>query len=152
MQRVKAWAPAAVWMVVIFMMSAMNGSESAAHSGRIVKLVCWFLELLLGKETAARLPQEWIHLFVRKAAHMTEYAVLFWCYHRALKFEGIHHSGICALMLCACYAATDEWHQSFTEDRGPSPVDVGIDTIGAALALGMHRFYHRMGRRIRKSA
>ena len=32
-------------------------------------------------------------------------------------------------------AATDEIHQAFVPDRGPSPVDVMIDTAGASVGL-----------------
>ena len=134
MQRLKAWLPAVVWMGVIFIMSAMPGEQSADQSGTLVKLVLWLVQTLFGAEAAAQLSPDTIHLLVRKGAHMAEYAVLFFCYHRALKYEGVRHPGLCALLLCSLYAASDEWHQSFTEDRGPSPVDVGIDTIGAAIA------------------
>lgn len=139
MQRLKAWLPAAVWMGVIFIMSAMPGEQSADQSGTLVKLVLWLVQTLFGAEAASQLSPDTIHLLVRKGAHMAEYAVLFFCYHRALKYEGVRHPGLCALLLCGLYAASDEWHQSFTENRGPSPVDVGIDTIGAAISwAGTH--------------
>jgi VanZ family protein len=38
-------------------------------------------------------------------------------------------------VLTAAYAATDEFHQSFTSGRHPSPVDVAIDSVGALLFL-----------------
>ena len=152
MQRLKAWWPAAVWMGVIFMMSAMPGDVSSDQSGLLVNLVLWVANLLFGADAAAKLSPDTIHLLIRKGAHMAEYAVLFWCYHRALKFEGIRHPRLCALLLCACYAATDEWHQSFTEGRGPSPVDVGIDTLGAALALSVQYFGERMTQGMKKAA
>ena len=39
------------------------------------------------------------------------------------------------MVLTAAYAATDEFHQSFTSGRHSSPVDVAIDTVGALLFL-----------------
>ena len=36
-----------------------------------------------------------------------------------------------AWLLATLYAATDEWHQSFVEARGPALLDVGIDSAGA---------------------
>ena len=141
MQRLKAWAPAAIWMGVIFFMSAMPGDMSQDQSGMLLKLVLWILRLLLGADTASKLSPDTLHLLIRKGAHMTEYAVLFLCYHRALKFEGAKRPKLYALLLCAFYASTDEWHQSFTENRGPSPVDVGIDTIGAALAMCLEQLF-----------
>ena len=67
---------------------------------------------------------------------MAEYAVLFLLYRRALFLSGARRPGIAALLMSACYAATDEWHQGFVADRNPSPIDVGIDTLGAAIAWG----------------
>ena len=133
MQRLKSWIPALIWMTVIFMMSAMPGEVSGEQSGLLVKIVLWCAVHLFGPETAASISPDIIHLLVRKGAHMTEYSVLFWCYLYALKKEEVKRPALTALMLSALYAATDEWHQSFTEGRGPSIVDVGIDTVGAVL-------------------
>ena len=41
-----------------------------------------------------------------------------------------------ALASRIAFAATDEWHQTFVL-RGPSPVDVLIDSCGAALGLAL---------------
>lgn len=144
MNRLKAWLPAIIWMGVIFLMSAMPGDMSGETSGRLAQLVSWALSLLLGREAAAGISPDTLNLIVRKGAHMAEYAVLFWCYLYALKKEGAKRPGLTALLLCAAYAATDETHQAFVADRGPSPVDVGIDTIGAGLAWGMTALYTRI--------
>jgi VanZ family protein len=40
-----------------------------------------------------------------------------------------------ALGLTAGYAITDELHQGVTAGRHPSPVDVGIDSLGALIAI-----------------
>ena len=37
--------------------------------------------------------------------------------------------------LCAGFAATDEYHQSFVAGRGPSVRDVCIDTFGAMIGI-----------------
>lgn len=132
MKPIRAWGPAIVWMGVIYMMSAMPGDVSGETSGRLVHMILWAISLVFGEEFAAGLPLETVHLIIRKAAHMAEYAVLFFLYRRALKLSGGKHPGMAALFLSACYAATDEWHQSFVADRAPSVVDVFIDTLGAA--------------------
>ena len=137
MKRLCAWAPALVWMGVIFAMSAMPGDVSGEQSGTIARLVMKLASLLFGEEAAAQVSPDVINLIVRKGAHMTEYAVLFLCYHRALRIEGAKRPGMTALMLCAMYAATDEFHQGFVAGRGPSPADVCIDTLGAGIAWGM---------------
>jgi len=38
-------------------------------------------------------------------------------------------------LLAILFSITDEFHQSFVSGRHPSIVDVGIDSIGAGLAL-----------------
>ena len=139
MKRIKAWLPAALWMGVIFMMSAMPGDVSGDTSGRLMKLLLWLLGRIFGEEAAAAVSMDTLHLLIRKEAHMAEYAVLFLLYHRALRMEGAKRPGLYALLLCAAYASTDEFHQAFVADRGPSPVDVCIDTLGACAAWGISR-------------
>ncbi|MBQ2947976.1 MAG: VanZ family protein [Clostridia bacterium] len=129
MKKAAAWFLCAVWMSVIFAMSAMPGDVSGAQSGMIVRLIEGVLLLLPG---GADIPQDIVHLIVRKGAHMAEYAVLFALYRRALRLSGAMRPGVLALVMCAAYAATDEMHQGFVAGRGPSPVDVAIDTAGAA--------------------
>ena len=76
-----------------------------------------------------------LELIVRKCAHMGEYAVLFWLLAHALSVSGARHPARTALIVCALYAASDEFHQCFSDGRGPSPIDVMIDTVGASIAL-----------------
>lgn len=148
MKRILAWIPALLWMGVIFMMSAMPGNVSGEQSGRIMKLVLGVIAFLFGEGAAAALPMDILHVLIRKAAHMTEYAILFFLSVRALRHSGARRPRLAALVLCACYAATDEGHQAFVGGRGPSVIDVGIDTIGAGLALCIHVLAARISSRI----
>jgi len=143
MRRLKAWVPAAIWMGVIFAMSAMPGDLSGEQSGMLMRMLLSAISFLLGEETAAAIPPDTLHLIIRKGAHMAEYAVLFCLYHRALRIEGAKRPGLYALILCALYAATDEWHQSFVAGRGPGLADVGVDTLGAGIAWGITALYSR---------
>ena len=68
---------------------------------------------------------------LRKAAHMTEYGVLWWLWYRAL---GFRHLGV-AVAITLTYAATDELHQTFVHGRHGTPVDVLIDATGVAIAV-----------------
>ena len=111
--------------------NSFKGIEASRADSDVV--LGWFrplLERLFGPNA------ELMDFIVRKAAHMTEYAILFWLYRHALALSGAKHPAAAALVMSACYAATDEWHQGFVEDRGPSAIDVGIDTLGASLAWG----------------
>ena len=143
-KKVNAWLLCAVWMGVIYMMSAMPGDTSGAQSGRIVDLVLTIIRFLFGPDAAASVSMETLELLVRKAAHMAEYAVLFCLYRRALSLSGAKHPAAAALLMSVCYAATDEWHQGFVEDRGPSPIDVGIDALGAAAAWGIQEIIRKI--------
>ena len=136
MKKARAWLLCAVWMSVIYIMSALPGDVSGEQSGRIIELMLAVIRLLFGQEAADAVSRELLSLLVRKAAHMTEYAVLFCLYRHALFLSGAKYPGLSALLMSAGYAATDEWHQGFVADRGPSVIDVGIDTVGAAMAWG----------------
>ena len=149
MKKARSWLLCAAWMGVIYFMSAMSGDVSSEQSGRVMRLLLAVIRLLFGQEAAAAVSEELLSLLVRKAAHMAEYAVLFLLYRHALSLSGVKRSGLAALLLSACYAATDEWHQSFVADRGPSIVDVGIDTLGAAMAWGVQEWIKKI-MRIRK--
>lgn len=135
MRKATAWGLCAAWMAVIFFMSAMPGEVSGEQSGTVVAL-------LLSALRALGIPQEAVspallELLVRKGAHMAEYAVLFLLLFRALRLSGVRRPGLSALLLSAAYAATDEFHQMFSEGRGPSPIDVLIDTAGAGGGWGV---------------
>ena len=132
-----AWVLSALWMGVIFAMSAAPGDVSGEQSGMVIELMLAVIRLLFGQGAADAVSRELLSLLVRKAAHMTEYAVLFCLYRHALFLSGAKYPGLSALLMSAGYAATDEWHQGFVADRGPSVIDVGIDTIGAAMAWGI---------------
>lgn len=138
MKKIMAWLLCAAWMGVIYLMSAAPGDVSGGQSGMIVDLLLGAIARLFGAEAAASVSAETLGFLVRKGAHMTEYAILFLLYRRALGLSGARRPGVTALMLCACYAATDEWHQGFVAGRNPSPADVCIDTLGAAAAWGVY--------------
>ena len=145
-----AWLLCAVWMGVIFAMSAMPGDVSSEQSGWIVDLLLAAIKAVSGAVVDSAALADIIGFLVRKAAHMAEYAVLFVLYKRALSLSGAKRPGITALVMSICYAATDEWHQSFVEDRGPGVMDVGIDALGASVAWGVETWIRRMKNSIKK--
>ena len=117
------------WMAMIYMFSA--DSDSGATSGGVLEALVGFLTALTGPLKPE--VQEALHLLLRKAAHFTEYAVL------ALLWAGVLPRGSrrlwLAFWLTTGYAVSDEIHQAFVPNRGPSPFDVLIDATGAATAL-----------------
>jgi VanZ family protein len=67
------------------------------------------------------------HTLIRKAAHFTEYGILFWLLVRGPMVRRPY----LALMLCVVYALTDEGHQAFVPGRTASLYDVALDSSGA---------------------
>lgn len=132
-KKICAWVLCALWMGVIFVMSAMPGEVSGEQSGGIVEMILLTAEAVLGEGVQSISPHR-IEWFVRKGAHMAEYAILFWLYCRALRLSGAKRPGVGAFLMSVCYAATDEYHQFFVPGRGPAVADVLIDTMGAGLA------------------
>ena len=133
MKKACAWLPALLWMGLIYLMSAMPGDVSGAQSGMLTEMLLSFLSFLTGG--AVRLSADVLHLLIRKGCHMAEYAVLALLCLRALRICGAAHAAVSALAISVFYAAGDEFHQGFVAGRGPSPVDVCIDALGAVLAL-----------------
>ena len=74
---------------------------------------------------------------LRKLAHMTEYALLWFLWWRALGYGG--RAKLIAAGIAVAYAASDEFHQSFVEGRHGTPVDVLIDSVGIGLAVLLSR-------------
>src|SRR3954470_22158032 len=70
-------------------------------------------------------------LILRKLAHTTEYAIL------AVLLLRATGSYAWAFALTVAYAGTDEVHQLFVRGRHGSPLDVGIDAVGALVGLAV---------------
>lgn len=142
----RAWMPCALWMGVIFFMSAMPGEVSGDQSEGIVGIILAAVEAVAGGGIRSISPDrlEW---FVRKGAHMAEYAVLFLLYRRALGLSGVRLPGLCAFVMCVLYASTDEYHQRFVPGRGPAAADVMIDAAGSGLAAAWMQIKKKQRRR-----
>ena len=120
------WLPPILWAVMIF--AASTGAMSADNTGVL-------LHAILPSSVAPWL-FETIHFAVRKAAHLTEYAIFGILLFRAIRGDRTGWSwrwALAAIILAALYAMTDEWHQSFVPSRTASALDVLIDATGATL-------------------
>jgi VanZ family protein len=84
---------------------------------------------------------ETVHTAIRKCAHFTEYAILGFLTWRLVHLDSAFLAfSQCkqywlAILLCALYASTDEFHQKFVPDRHPAVLDVMLDTFGAACGV-----------------
>ncbi|MDO9130177.1 MAG: VanZ family protein [Anaerolineales bacterium] len=107
----RRWLPAILIMATIFVFSSIPSSELPDFARA--------------------------DLFIKKGGHMLGYGLLTLAYLRGLCAERSDPkvSIVAAWLLAVLYASGDEFHQSFVAGRHASPEDVGIDAIGAAIAL-----------------
>lgn len=146
------WVLTVAWMVFIFLLSAQPAEESSAVSGgiteTIVSIITPGFEELPETEQQA-LVEAW-HEPVRKLAHLTEYAILGCLLAASLYLTGIpmKASALSAAAISLVYAVSDEWHQSFVEERGPGVGDVFIDLAGAVLGVAVLLVLYLVVRRI----
>ncbi len=109
-----AWLPVLAWAFLIFAFSAQSDLRFVPDAG--------------------------LDFVVRKIGHAGVFGILALLAWRALGMTTEWRqprTWAVALGLTAGYAITDELHQGFVAGRYPSPVDVGIDTLGALIAIGM---------------
>ena len=116
----RAWIPALAWATALFILSTTLFSSD--NTGKIIDpIVRWFLPSALASTINLT------HMLVRKVAHFTDYAILFWLLYRG----PLRSRPYVALGLCVLYAMTDETHQIFVPGRTPSIYDVALDSTGA---------------------
>jgi VanZ family protein len=96
-------------------------------------------------------PTNDIDLVVRKAGHMAVFAILDVLLWGALVSSSVRRAMAWSWLLTVAYASTDEFHQGFTPGRHPSPVDVGIDSVGALIGLAVLVLWLRSWRARRKA-
>ena len=139
----KKWVRILLWLaviavcVMIFLFSAQTGEESADTSGKVVN---WLIGILVkGYHLLEAVRQQEIYetasLIVRKLAHFSEFALLGFLVRLLMRSYRLKRGGLLAWVSATLYAVTDEVHQMFSAGRGPSPVDVGIDSLGAATGV-----------------
>jgi VanZ family protein len=75
----------------------------------------------------------WLDFVFKKTAHFVAYGVLAFLFGRAL--PATRRVWLWSWLCTVLYACTDEFHQSFVENRHPAARDVAIDACGAATAL-----------------
>ncbi|MDQ6622471.1 MAG: VanZ family protein [Verrucomicrobiota bacterium] len=125
--------PVLAWMLVIF--GASTDLGSAEHTSRfLIPFLHWIHPQISPASIAV------VELMVRKAAHLTEYAILAVLLLRALRANArmsLGRAAAAVLLAAGLYAMTDEFHQSFSPARTPAWRDVMIDCAGATLGLAV---------------
>lgn len=134
------WILVIIWLGIIFFFSNKEAIQSDNQSkGLINKIVKITIKItdrigITNNITEERQHQiiEKLNPYVRKIAHMTEYFILTLLTIFALKGTGVTGKKVfvISLLLCFLYAAGDEYHQTFVDNRTGQFSDVLIDTFG----------------------
>lgn len=125
-------------MLVIF--AGSTDLLSAGNTSKfLVPMIRWF------KPDASWRTIHRVQTIIRKAGHLTEYAILAVLTWRALRSETggeaerdrFRRVVWIVLGVALLYAAADEFHQTFIPSRTGNAYDVLIDTAGAAIGLAL---------------
>lgn len=141
------WGLAIAWMIFIFYMSSESGAESSKRSMKIVEYI----------ESLGIFPFM-TESIIRKAAHVTEYAIL-----TILSFNSVKYTNLISIQtsysqnpvkiiksdnemyivisfwISAVYSSIDEYHQLFVSGRNGSIYDFLIDMTGCVFVLIIFR-------------
>ena len=140
------------WMVVIFCFSAQPAPESSAVSGTVAYRIVDTTDRMLQMELSGGQILSYAEILdypIRKAAHMTEYAILGLLSFAFLTSMGKKGKGayLMALGIAVAYATTDEFHQLFVPARSGQVKDVLIDGCGAVIGTliiwGIYYLVHK---------
>ena len=139
--KINPWVWVAAWMGVIFFFSTdlFSGAQTSRIIGPILR---WFVPDISDYSIAT------VQLVARKIAHLVEYAILSILSCRALvQRAALSPLPLAALgqavLIAVVYAALDEWHQSWTDERFGSPLDVAIDSVGATVGAAFFAWLSR---------
>ncbi len=104
------WLPLVNWMVLIFYLSSLGG-DKIPHLNRFS---------------------------LDKIAHFVEYFILGYLMIRAFSDSfpnmSLTKAMVLSIILCALYAASDEWHQGFVKTRDCDFFDFIFDFLGSSAA------------------
>lgn len=119
-----------LWLVIIFIMSSFNASDSGSQSNIIVSIISRIFNI---KEVSI------LSFLIRKLAHFTEYFILgilsLNCFKDYSQDKKVIYFSIA---FCIFYAMTDEFHQTFIPGRAGAIKDVLIDSFGTVCGSILH--------------
>jgi VanZ family protein len=135
------WVAALAWTVVIFILSTR--AFGLMWSSNVLWRILTHLPLSVSDRSLLD-----INLFIRKLAHVGEYAILaplLYCLVRPSAENGWHpRSAFTALLAGAVYAASDEIHQLFVPGRQASVLDWALDVAGVVCGISAIYLWARL--------
>jgi VanZ family protein len=144
-RRLWRYGPVVVWAALIFIGS--GNLLSGSNTSTLIRVVRWLIPTAGDEKLAI------FHFLVRKAGHLTVYAILALLAARAFRTSSRDWLRTrwfwAAFILTAAYSLTDEFHQSFVPSRGGSIYDCLIDSAGGLIALTIFWWWRkRAGNRV----
>lgn len=133
MKKIKYFIPAIIWMIFIFIMSNQNGTDSSNQSNFIVEIIIKVIKI----------DSHILSFLIRKAAHMSEYAILLALIYYGFNKNNYLHIYLNSLLITFIYACSDEFHQLFISGRSGQFRDVLIDTSGGLIMLMIIYLWHK---------
>lgn len=138
-----------LWMGVIFSFSNASSDESNDSSMGVIRYV---VKKIYRDKDDSEIEKIVIKVNkpFRKLAHASVYFVLanFICSIVIVFKDKIKMCIIISLIICFLFACTDEWHQTFINQRTGQFSDVLIDTLGALVGCFV---FNMIIKKIRKS-
>lgn len=142
--------PVVGFMVIIFLFSAQNSTQSSELSrgagNQVFRAIVKFLGV---PEEEREAYVEAMQFPIRKGAHMAEYAVLGFLVGFSLFVYEIRGGKWYTLAqgITSFYAATDEVHQYFVPGRSCQLSDVLVDSIGGLFGICLLYLFLRKSRK-----
>lgn len=138
-----SWTAVGLWMLMIFIFSAQPAEQSGDVSMEVTSLIIRVLKQLGLIADANTILLDYI---IRKIAHAVVYFVLTMLAINAFLRVGVKEKKafIFAFIFTILYACSDELHQQFVPGRAGMWSDIGIDTLGALLGLGVFFVFRKI--------
>jgi VanZ family protein len=154
---ITAWLLTAVWMLVIFMLSAQPGTQSGSLSMGVTKIIVNIVGLVFPLDPDKVTNYDWLYMLdgvIRECAHGAAYFILALLAANAFRRIGLTGLKTILLMLafCAFYAVSDEVHQLFVPGRACELFDFEVDMLGAILSLILLQFISFLAAKFRRKA
>ena len=113
-----------IWMLLIFIMSSFNSTESNNQSNFIIDIIANLFNIN---------NIDTLNLIIRKLAHFTEYFILgVLVYNMTYNYN---KKTFIAIIICVLYAISDEFHQMIVPGRSCQLLDITIDSSGSITGI-----------------
>jgi VanZ family protein len=138
--RLWRYGPVLIWIVLIFW--ASTDRFSSENTADVIQP--WLAWLFPGMSAGTL---ETLHGWIRKSAHVTEYAIFSLLVARAFLSSSRPWLSrgwfVAGFLVLTALAASDEYHQSFVPSRTAAVTDVLIDMSGGLVALTILALFRR---------